>query len=106
MEAIIGRGWFHLNRRLLKDPVMLETKIRLGDEKLDNQHEPTLQTNSPIPESIITDKFTIVSEITSCPNLPSVISLDLNIYKGSAGEIATDYFQMIQNNDQVKDRPL
>ena len=38
------------------------------------------------------------------PNITSVISLDLNTYKGSADELAIDYFQMIRNNNQVKDK--
>ena len=31
LEEIIDRVWFHLDRRLLKEPVILE-KIRLDDE--------------------------------------------------------------------------
>ena len=57
-----------------------------------------------IPESISTDKLTIVSEITYTPNLRSVLSIDLNISKGEADELATDYLQMIRKNDQVKDK--
>ena len=64
LEAIIDREWFHLDRRLLKDPVMLKTKIRLDNEKLDNQHEPPLRTHHPILSIIITDNLTIVSDIT------------------------------------------
>ena len=41
---------------------------------------------------------------TPPPNLPSVLSLDLNTRKGAAGELATDYFQMIRNKDQVIDK--
>ena len=44
----------------------------------------------------------ITSELTNTPNLPSVISLDLNTSEGSADELATDYFQIIRNNNQVK----
>ena len=40
LEAIIDRNWFHLDRRILKDPVILKTKIRLENEQLDNQHDP------------------------------------------------------------------
>ena len=42
LKAIIDRGWFHLDRRLLKEPVILKTKIRLDNEQLDNQHDPPL----------------------------------------------------------------
>ena len=58
MEAIIERVWFRLDRRLLKDPIILKTKIRLDNEQLDNQYDPPLQTHRPIPASISTDKLT------------------------------------------------
>ena len=82
----------------------METKIRLDNEQLDNQHDPPLQTHRTIPASISTDNFTIVSDIKPPPNITSVLSLDLNTSEGSAGELAIDYFQMIQNNNQVKDK--
>ena len=72
-EAIIDRGWFHLNRRLLKDPVILK-KIRLDNEKLDNQHDLPLRTHRPILASISTDNLTIVSDITPPPQKKSSIS--------------------------------
>ena len=53
LESIIYRGWFHLDRGLLKYPVLLDTKIRLDNEKLDNQHDPTLRTHCPIPDPIL-----------------------------------------------------
>ena len=37
-------------------------------------------------------------------NIPSVLSLDLNISKGASVELATEYFRMIRNNNQVKDK--
>ena len=103
LEAIVFRGWFHLYSRQLKDPVVLE-KIRLDDEQPGNQREPTLQTNHPIPACISTYNLKIVIEITSLPNLPSALSLDLNTSEVSDSELATDYFHMIQKNDQVKDK--
>ena len=39
LEEIIDRGWFHLERRILKDPVLLKIKIRLDNEELKNQHD-------------------------------------------------------------------
>ena len=85
-------------------PCHLGEKI-LDNEKLDNQHDPPLQTHRPITEIISTDNLTIVSDNTPhLPNLPSLISLDLNTLKGSSGELAIDYFQMIRNNNQVKDK--
>ena len=42
--------------------------------------------------------------ISPPPNIPSVISLDLDISEGEAGELDIDYFQMIHNNNQVKDK--
>ena len=77
---------------------------KLDNQQLDNQHNQPLQTNSYIPESISTDNLKITSELTNTPNLPSVISLDLNTSEGSADELATDYFQKIRNNNQVKDK--
>ena len=104
MEAIIDRGWFHLDRRLLKDPVILKTKISLDNEQLENQHDPPLRTHRPIPASISTDNLKIVSDITPPPNLPSVLSLNMNTPEGAASELAIDYFQMILKNNQVKDK--
>ena len=37
------------------------------------------------------------------PNPPSVISIDLNTSEGAASDLAIDYFQIICNNNQVKD---
>ena len=104
MEEIIDRLWFHLDGRLLKDPVILKTKRRLDNYQLDNQHGPPLRTKPPIPVIISTDNLTIVSELTPLPNIPSLLSLDLNASEGKAGEIDTYYFQMIRNNYQVKDK--
>ena len=56
-------------------------KKRLDDNQLDNQHEPPLRTNSSTPASISTDNLTIFSELTTPPNLPSIISLDTNTSK-------------------------
>ena len=95
--------WFHLDRKILKEHFILKTKIRLDNKQLDNQHDPPLQTNPPIPSIIGTDNFKINIEILPPPNIPSVISLDLNTSKGADGELATYYFQMILNNYQVKD---
>ena len=67
LESIIYKGWFHLEMRLLKEPVILKTKIRLGNEQLENQHDPPLRTHRPILASIITDNLTIVSDITPPP---------------------------------------
>ena len=78
-------------------------KSRLDNEQLENQHGLRLQTRRPIPASISTDNLTIVSDTTP-PNIPSVNYLDMNTSEGAAGELATDYFQMIQNNNQVKDK--
>ena len=69
-----------------------------------NQHDPPLQTHCPIPASISTDNLTIVSDIRSLPNLPSVLSLDLNKSEGAAGEQAIDYLQMMHNSNQAKDK--
>ena len=38
------------------------------------------------------------------PNPPSVISIDLNTSEGAASDLAIDYFQIICNNNQVKDK--
>ena len=92
MEAIIDRGWFHLDMILLKEPVILKTKIRLDNEQLDNKNDLPLRTNPPIPESIITDKLTIIIDLTLPLNLPSLLSLDLNTYEGAADKLAIDYF--------------
>ena len=62
LEAIIDRGWFQLDRRLLKDSIILKTKRRLDNEQIDNQHNPSLQTNHAIPTIIRTNNLTIVSE--------------------------------------------
>ena len=101
LEAIIDRGLFHLEKRLLKDPAILKTKIRLNNEQQDNQYDPPLRTHCPIPESIRTDNFTIFSDINPPHNLPSVLSLDLNTSEGAADELTIDYFQIIRNNNQV-----
>ena len=76
----------------------------MENEQLENQHESPLRTHHPIPSSIITDNLTIVSDINPLPNIPSVLTLDLNTTKVSAVELAIDYFHMTQNNDQVKDK--
>ena len=78
----------------------------MENEQLDNQYYPTLQNHRSIPASISTDNVTTVSDITppSTLNLSSVLSLDLNSFKGASGELGIDYLQMIQNNDQVKDK--
>ena len=102
LEAIIDIWWFHLYRRLMKDPAILGGGGGLDDEQLENQHDPPLRTNPPIPASISTDKLTIFSELTSLPNIPSVISLDVNTSESSADELTTEYFHMIRNNHQVK----
>ena len=81
-----------MDRRLLKEPVILKTQIRLDNEQLDNQHDPLLYTKPTIPASISTDDLTIFSELTPPPNILSIISLDMNTSKGSASELATDYF--------------
>ena len=94
LEVIIDRGWFHLDRRLLKEPVILKTKISLDNEKLDDQHDLPLRTHPPIPASISTDKLKIFSDITP-PNHSSVLSLDMNTSEQAAGDLATDYLQMI-----------
>ena len=73
-EAIIDRGWFHLDRGILKDQVIFKTKIMLDNEQLDNQHGKTLRTHRPIPASIITDNLNIVSYITPPPPPKSTIS--------------------------------
>ena len=104
LEAIIDRGWFHLEIILLKEPVILKTKIRLENDQLDNKNDLPLRTNPPIPESIITDKLTIIIDLTLPLNLPSLLSLDLNTYEGAADKLAIDYFQMIRNNNKVKDK--
>ena len=69
METIIGRGWFHMDRRLLKYPVILGLK-GLDNKQLDNQRDPPLQTSTPIPSIISTYNLTIFSEIAPPPNLP------------------------------------
>ena len=38
------------------------------------------------------------------PNISLVISLDLNTSKVAYGDLTIDYFQMIRNNNQVKDK--
>ena len=48
-------------------PCHIEKKMRLYNEQLDNQHDLPLQTHRPIPESISTDKLTIVNDITTPP---------------------------------------
>ena len=51
--------------------------------------------------------LTIFSELNpplTPTNVPSVLALDLNTPKGAAGELAIDYFQMIRNNNKVKDK--
>ena len=82
----------------------MKTKIRLDDEKRFNQHDPPLRTNPQIPASISTDDLTIISKLNLPPNLPPVISLDMDTSEGAVGELSTDYFHIIQNNDQVKDK--
>ena len=82
LESNIDRGWFHLDRRLINDPVILKTKIRLDNEQLDHQHDLSLRTHRPIPASINTDNLTIVSDITPPPNIPSVLSLDMHTSEG------------------------
>ena len=74
----------------MKDPVILKTRILLDNEQLDNKHGQPLRTNPPIPESIRTDKLTIISELTPPLNTPSVLSLDLKTSKGAYGELSTD----------------
>ena len=59
-ESIIYRVWFHLDRSLLKYPVILKKKIRLDDEQLHNQHDSPLRTNPHIPARISTDNLTII----------------------------------------------
>ena len=78
----------------------------MENEQLDNQYYPILQNHRSIPASISTDNVTTVSDITppSTLNLSSVLSLDLNSFKGASGELGIDYLQMIQKNDQVKDK--
>ena len=72
-----------------EDPVILK-KISLDNEQLDNQHDPPLRTHRPIPAGISTDNLIIVSDITPPPpNLPSVISLDMNTSEGASGEPAS-----------------
>ena len=44
-----------------------------------------------------------LSVISTPPNLPSVLSFDLNKYEEAAGELSVDYLQMIRNKNQVKD---
>ena len=63
LEEIIYRGFFHLERRLLKEPVILKAEIRLDNEQLDNQNDPPLRTHSPIPASISTDNLTMFGDI-------------------------------------------
>ena len=46
LEAIIDRGWLHLDRRLLKVPAILKTKIRLANEQRDKLTWPAI-TNPP-----------------------------------------------------------
>ena len=46
----------------------------------------------------------IASDINPSPSVPPLLYLDPNTPKGASGELATDYFQMIRNNDQVKDK--
>ena len=82
----------------------MKTKVILDDEKLNNQDGLSSRSNPPIPKHIITANLTNVSELTSSPNLPSKLSSDLNTPKGAYFELTSDYFQMIQNNDQVKDK--
>ena len=74
-------------------------KKRLDDNQLDNQHEPPLRTHHPIPASIITDNLIIISELNLPRNLPSLLSFDINAPEEASGELATDYLQMIRNND-------
>ena len=102
MKEIIDRGLFHLDKRLLKDPVILKSKVRVDNEQVDNQYDPPFRTNSPILSSISTDDFTIVSELSPPPNITSVLALDMDTSEGSSSELYIDYFQRIQNNDQVK----
>ena len=102
LEEIIYRGCFHLDRRLLKEPLTLKTKISLDYDLLYNQHDPPLQTNPPVPAIISTYNLIAFGELTSTPNLPPVLSPDSNTYKGAYGEITNNYFQMTWNNDQVK----
>ena len=47
LKAIIDIGWSHLDRSLMKYPIILEKK--LDNEQLDNQHDPPLRTHLPIP---------------------------------------------------------
>ena len=66
-------------------PCHLEKKKWLDNEQLDNQHDPPLLKNPPTLASINTDNLKIISELTTPPNLPSVLSLDLNTSEGAAG---------------------
>ena len=89
LESIIGRGWFQLDRRLRKDPVILRKKgLKISHLKINMtcHYEQTLLSL----ESIITENLMISSELTSPPNLLSKHFLDLNTPKGAAGELATD----------------
>ena len=73
---------------------------------LTNQYDLPLRTHCPILASISTDNFTVVIDITPPPppNIPSLISLDMITSEGSADELDMDYFYMIRNNNQVKDK--
>ena len=82
---------------------IIDREIRLDNEKLENQHDPPLQTHCPIPESISTENLKIVSDITPSPNITLLIYLDPNTSKGASGGCAIGYFQMIRNNSKEKD---
>ena len=48
-------------------PYHLGKKLRLDNEKIDNQQDPPLRTHLPIPEIISTDNLTIFGDITHPP---------------------------------------
>ena len=63
-------------------------------------YEPTVLSQQVL--ALINWKPSVIS--TPPTNPPSVLYLDLNTSEGASSEIATDYFQMIRNKNQVDDK--
>lgn len=94
LQAIMDRGWFHLDMRLLKDKEVLATKVSVDQEG----SIPQEITVSP-PTSIHADSSSnssIASDVT--PDSFSGLLHNLNFTSGLAGEFTLDLLQHLKRS--------
>jgi hypothetical protein len=111
-NALIGRSWYHLDRRLLNDPEILCTRVINSNTAPPPNHtivinaasintKETAQEQQDIPQVIdITKEASQVSRLSS---LSALDELNLNFVNGIAGEMTQDLLAVLLRAQKINE---